>query len=155
MRIDEPGNLPPSEDGKPPRMKVFQKTAEELTAGKETVLLVEDEEMLRTLIVDFLESKGYSVLTAENGCEALEHYEKHHERISVVLTDIGLPKMSGWEAFRSMKKINENVKVIFASGYIEPKLREDILADGGKHFISKPYVPGELLKKLRDTIDAG
>ena len=124
------------------------------TSGSETILLVEDEEMLRALVVTLLESSGYSVITAENGIEAVEHYKQHLDKISVVITDIGLPRMSGWDAFREMKKINPYVKAIFATGYIEPKFRDDIIAFGGKHFVQKPYVPAELLKRLRETIDA-
>ncbi|MBI3363582.1 MAG: PAS domain S-box protein [Ignavibacteriae bacterium] len=123
--------------------------------GTETILLVEDEEMLRTLVKTLLEAKGYVVITAENGLEAVEQYKQFHEKISVVVTDIGLPRLGGWDAFLAMKKIDQGIKAIFASGYLDPNLRDEIVVNGGKHFIQKPYVPAELLKIVRKTIENG
>lgn len=120
----------------------------------ETILIVEDEEMLLDLLKSILEQKGYSVLTAKDGLEALEVYRSHQSEISLVLTDMGLPKLGGWEAFQQMKAVNSNVKAIFASGYLDPKLRSEMLSAGAKDFIQKPYVPNALLKRVREVIDS-
>jgi PAS domain S-box-containing protein len=121
----------------------------------ETVLLVEDEEMLLDLLQVFLEENGYKVLTARDGMEAVEVYQQNVARISVVLSDMGLPKLGGWEAFRRMKQINPSVRCILASGYFDPDLRSDMIREGALDFVQKPYIPNAILSyitaAIRDT----
>lgn len=119
----------------------------------ETILVVEDEELLRELLLTILEEKGYHVLTAGDGLEAVEIYKAQHERISLVLTDMGLPKLDGWEVFQQMKAINPTVRAIMASGYFETALRLEMLKAGAKDFIQKPYVPEKILNKIREVLD--
>lgn len=118
----------------------------------ETVLLVEDEEMLLELLQVFLEENGYKVLIARDGMEAVEVYEKHVHEISVVLSDMGLPKLGGWEAFRRMKLINPSVRCILASGYFDPDLRADMIREGALDFVQKPYVPTVILSYITSAI---
>jgi len=152
--IDSPDaaneQFPASEKAGSTPEDALARNADQCLQGNGTVLLVEDEEMLRNLIATLLQSHGYSVITADNGIEALEQFKKFHKEIAVVLTDIGLPKMSGWDAFRAMKNIDPNVKAIFASGYLDQ--HKELVSNGAKHFVQKPYVPSDLLKKLRETI---
>ncbi len=121
--------------------------------GTETVLLVEDEEALLALIRKVLEAKGYRVLTAQDGLEALDFYKRHSDQIAVVVSDMGLPKLGGWEAAQRMKEINVDVKIILASGFLEPGRKEKLIREGMHHFIQKPYNPSQVLAKIREVID--
>lgn len=117
------------------------------------VLLVEDEEMLLELLQTLLEENGYKVLVAKDGREAVEIYTRHKDEISVVLSDMGLPKLGGWEAFQKMKEINPRVKSILASGYLDPNLRADMIKAGAKDFVQKPYIPEIILARIREVIN--
>jgi len=121
--------------------------------GNETLLLVEDElsylEMLRAVC----EASGYKVLVAADGMQALETYRLHKDEIDLVITDMGLPKMTGDRLFAEMKKLNPGVKVILASGFLEPDAKTAILKAGVKRFVQKPYFPDDVLKQIRDVLD--
>ena len=134
---------------KPPVVK-----EQTVTAGRETILLVEDEDLLLDLLKMVLESNGYQVLTAKDGNEAVDLYRKHHASIALVLSDVGLPNLGGFEAFMEMKKVNPAVKSVFASGYFEPAVKTQMLESGAKNFVQKPYDVNEILKKIREAIDA-
>lgn len=125
---------------------------EPVRGSGETILLVEDEEMLLDLLQVFLEENGYKVLIARDGMEAVEVYEKHAQEINVVLSDMGLPKLGGWEAFRRMKAINPSVRCILASGYFDPDLRADMIREGALDFVQKPYVPNVILSYITAAI---
>jgi CheY-like chemotaxis protein len=127
--------------------------AEEIAGGDEIVLVAEDEEMLRELLRVLLEGKGYTVLLAADGEEAVRIYSEYRETVALVVTDLGLPKLGGWEAFQKMRTMNPNVKAIVASGYLEPMLRSEIFDAGVKGFVQKPYRPDELLKRVREVLD--
>jgi PAS domain S-box-containing protein len=122
------------------------------THGSDTILVVEDEAMLLELVTGLLESKGYNVLTAMDGAEAIDLYAKHKDDIGLVLTDLGLPKVDGWDAFQRMKEINPDVKVIFASGYIDNTLRTNLLNAGAKDLVGKPYMADEILNRVASTL---
>ncbi|MCZ6776684.1 MAG: PAS domain S-box protein [Ignavibacteria bacterium] len=125
----------------------------EVTGGSETLLLVEDEEMLRELVQNILQANGYKVLTASDGEEAVHLYEQHKHVIAAVISDVGLPKQSGGEVLSRLKEINPNVNVILASGYIEPEEKHRLLSLGATSFIQKPYVPQQILKQVREILD--
>ncbi|MBI5215309.1 MAG: PAS domain S-box protein [Ignavibacteriae bacterium] len=123
-----------------------------IPGGTETILIIEDEELLLELIDALLQQYGYTVLTAHDGEEAISLYEKHHSNIQLVVTDLGLPKMSGWQVFLKMKEINRNVKVVLATGYLEPH-EKNLFFDGGiLDILTKPYEPAELLKKVHQVM---
>lgn len=121
---------------------------------KKTILVVEDEEMLLLLLQSILEDEGYRVMTAKDGQEAVELYKNHTEEISLILSDMGLPRLGGWEMFQEMKKINPHVKAILASGYFEPNLKIELINAGAKDFIKKPYVAAVILQRIQEVIDA-
>ena len=121
--------------------------------GKETILVVEDEEMLLNVVKDTLKYHGYKVLTAMNGEEAVELYSKNSASIDLVFADLGLPKLNGWQAYLEMKKLNPNARVLLASGYLDPKLREEIPEGELENFVQKPYRPTQLLTQIRKVID--
>lgn len=121
--------------------------------GKETILVVEDEQMLLNVVKDTLKYHGYKVLTAMNGEEAVELYSKNFSTIDLIFTDLGLPKLNGWQAYLKMKKLNPKARVILASGYLDPKLKEEIPEPELRNFVQKPYRPSQLLKQVRKAID--
>jgi len=138
-----------------PRQEKASGPAEQAVAeGKETILLVEDEELLLDLLKMVLEGNGYHVLTARDGNEAVELYRQHHNGIAIVVSDVGLPNLGGFEAFMEMKKIDPGVKSVFASGYFEPTVKTQMQESGAKNFVQKPYDVKEILQKIRQVIDA-
>ena len=118
----------------------------------QTILLVEDEEMLRDLGVTILESEGYRVLAAKDGMEAVALFEAHRDDIGLVVCDLGLPRLGGREAFLKMKESRPGVRAIVASGYLEPTIRSEMLKAGVLDTIQKPYDFNDLLTKIRSVI---
>ncbi len=118
----------------------------------QTILLVEDEEMLRDLGVTILEGEGYRVLAAKDGMEAVALFEAHRDDIGLVVCDLGLPRLGGREAFLKMKESRPGVRAIVASGYLEPAIRSEMLKAGVLDTIQKPYDFNDLLTKIRAAI---
>jgi PAS domain S-box-containing protein len=112
---------------------------EYLSATKETVLIVDDEDLIREVLYDTLEGEGYTVLAAEDGAEGLRMYNQFLETIALVITDIGMPKMSGSVFIRKLKEINPDVKVIVSSGFMDASAREQMLSLGVDAVLTKPY----------------
>ncbi|HEX9614720.1 MAG TPA: PAS domain S-box protein [Bacteroidota bacterium] len=129
-------------------------TAEQIAGGTETILLVEDERMLQSLLKELLEGHGYKVFTALDGAEAVDTYKRLANEIDLVLTDIGLPKVSGWEVCREVLATNARAKVIVASGYLDPNSKSDLKESKARDFIHKPYLPEDVLKRIRTVLDA-
>jgi two-component system cell cycle sensor histidine kinase/response regulator CckA len=121
--------------------------------GTETILLVEDEEMLRSLTKMVLKGKGYNVVTASDGEEAVRMFMLRQNDIALVLSDLGLPKLNGYDVLKQVKRIKPSVKFIIASGYIEPAEKSEILESGARDFIQKPYVPNDMLRRIRQVLD--
>ena len=121
--------------------------------GSETILFVEDEEMLRELIENLLKDNGYKVLTAEDGEKAVEMYSKNIDDIDLVITDMGLPKLNGWKAYLKMREYNPELKMILASGYLDPEIRAELTENAQEYFIQKPYDLDDMLKKVREVIE--
>ena len=121
--------------------------------GTETILLVEDEELLIDMLSMVLESQGYTILKAGDGKQAIELYQQHQQKIDIVVTDMGLPEMTGKDEFKELKKINPKVKVILASGFLEPEMKTELLNAGAKSFIQKPYNAESILKIIRNVLD--
>lgn len=117
-----------------------------------TILVVEDEEMLLELVRDVLASEGYTVLSARDGLEAVDIYAQTHKDVDLVLADLGLPKIDGWELFQRMRDINPAVRVIFASGYSDNGLREKLVNAGAVDLVQKPYMSDEILNRVRELL---
>ena len=122
--------------------------------GSETILLVDDEELIRDLGSRMLGKAGYTVLTAVNGKEALEIYRSKHSDISLVLLDLIMPRMGGKQCLEELLQINPNVKVIIASGISPDALTKDTAAAGVPSFVSKPYEVRQLLGAIREILDS-
>jgi CheY-like chemotaxis protein len=120
----------------------------------ETILIVEDDEPLLRLLRFFLGDEGYNVLSANTGEEAVDIYMKHRREIDLVLTDLGLPGLTGKDEMLALGRINPDVRIICASGFIVPKVEAEMLQAGAKAIIKKPYAPQEILQKVRTVLDA-
>jgi len=133
-----------------------RKTEEHLTApegGSETILLVDDEEPIRGLGTQILEEFGYTVLTAADGESALQLYSKKQKKIDLVILDLIMPGMGGKLCLLELLKINLEAKVAIASGYSPDGPTREILKNGAKGFISKPYDLRQMLKVIREVLD--
>ncbi len=131
----------------------MEKTAE-LKGGNETVLVAEDEEGMRELIRDILQSGGYEVIQAEDGEAALNTYMTLKDRIDLVILDMIMPKMNGEDAFRALKRFDPEVVVLLSSGYSEDVGMQDLLNEGVAGFLGKPYQINELLDKVRVVLES-
>ncbi len=127
---------------------------QEIPGGTETILVVEDEEMLLELLKSTLEAKGYHVVFAHDGVEAVDLYQQYQQEIAVVISDIGLPRLTGIELCRELKKINPSVKVALASGYLDQAMKQELASVDAKVFIQKPYNPDAVLRQVRAMIDS-
>ena len=121
---------------------------------KEMIMLVEDEPMLLELLKSMFEEDGFRIVTASDGEKAIEVFRSMKNEISLVLTDMGLPKIGGWELFEKLRGIEPGVKVILASGYVDAEMRDEALRKGAKDFVQKPYVPAIILQRIHSVIDA-
>jgi DNA-binding response OmpR family regulator len=124
------------------------------TGGSETILLVEDEELVRDLGIAILERSGYKVLAVADGKEALEVYEKEQGNISLVILDIVMPRMNGKECLQGLLKMNPEVKVLISSGVAQEDRVKDVVDLGAKGALLKPYGLKILLEKVREVIDS-
>lgn len=122
-------------------------------SGSETILIIEDEENILNSLYTLLTENGYNVMSALNGEEAVNLYQLHNEKIHLILTDLGLPKLGGWDAFLKMREINPKAKVIIASGYLDPQIKLEKTQAGVAGFLTKPYQPDFLLKTVRMALD--
>jgi len=122
------------------------------TSGNETVLLVEDEEMVRELISETLRGLGYTVLEAPDGQEALSVSETHHGTIHLLITDVVMPGMNGLELARRLKSIRPYLLLLFMSGYSEEAVNELGVMGIGEVFLQKPITPSRLSETVRDLL---
>jgi two-component system cell cycle sensor histidine kinase/response regulator CckA len=120
--------------------------------GSGTILLVDDEDSIRSVGKRILEQLGYEILLAENGSRALEVYQIHLERINLVILDMIMPGMGGRETYLKIKEINPQVKVLLSSGYSIDGEAQEILAQGAQGFIQKPYRIDALSRKIAELM---
>jgi two-component system cell cycle sensor histidine kinase/response regulator CckA len=122
------------------------------TNGRGTILVVEDEQPMLSLLQKILLQQGYRVFAASDSESAMKIFHRHKHDIDAVLLDIGLPIVSGWEVFLQMKREQPSLRAVIASGYLEPDLQNNMKNAGISHVINKPYVPDDVLKVLDGLI---
>jgi len=125
-----------------------------LKKGSETVLIVDDEDVVLKVAIKMLEELGYKVYSAESGMQALEVFKKNKEEIDLVILDMIMPGMGGAEVFEAIKSEKPDVKILLSSGYSINGKAQDILRRGCDGFIQKPFDLGGLSHKLREIIEA-
>jgi PAS domain S-box-containing protein len=136
----------PATSGTPP-------PGEPVSAGHETILLVEDERALRELTSRILRSAGYTVLEASSGAEALDLLTRPGSHVDLMLTDVVMPGMNGRELAERVTGLRPGVKVLYTSGYTDDAILKHGVLDDERRFIAKPYTPAALKRKVRELLD--
>lgn len=137
---DEPSSVPTDPD------------ASELTVGTGTILVVDDEEVLRFTLEKILKSCGYNVLLAANGREAVAVYTEQKDKVDAVICDMMMPEMNGYDCFLKFKEINPAVKLIIASGFTGDTDIEELMEKGLDRFIKKPFTSTVVSRVVADVI---
>lgn len=117
--------------------------------AERTVLVVDDEETLLHALTFMLTRHGFTVIKARDGVEAVEEFTRNAHRISLVVIDLGLPRMSGWEAFLKIKDHSPRVNALIMSGHLEANLKTEIMRAGAKGYLQKPFAMSEALAEVR------
>jgi two-component system cell cycle sensor histidine kinase/response regulator CckA len=120
--------------------------------GQGTILLVEDEEGLRALNARGLSSRGYTVLEAANGVEAMELIETEGAKIDLVVSDVVMPEMDGPTLLKEMRRTNPDLKMIFVSGYAEEAFQKNLPPGGQFAFLPKPFTLKQLVATVKETM---
>ncbi len=142
--------LPASKDQVLEQEKVLSKT---VLKGSETILLVDDEDMIIDVERDVLKLLGYNVLVAKGGKEAIQAYKKKQDKIDMVILDMIMPGMNGGEVYDKLKEINPGIKVLLSSGYSLNGQAAEILEQGCNDFIQKPFNMMDISEKIREILD--
>ncbi|MBW1703003.1 MAG: PAS domain S-box protein [Deltaproteobacteria bacterium] len=126
---------------------------EEVLKGTETLLLVDDEDMIIDACEQLLEEMGYKVLIAKGGKDAIKVYKKNKDEIDMVILDMIMPDMGGGETYDKLKEINPKIKVLLASGYSIDGQASEILGRGCNGFIQKPFQMENLSHKIKEVLE--
>ena len=145
--------LLPQEDGVTAPEPKPDPALAELPPGGETILLVEDEEMVRLLLREVLERSGYRVLEARRGDEGLQIGERTREPIHLLITDVIMPQMGGAELARRLASPHPETRVLFMSGYTDGALSHDEIFPEDAAFLQKPFTPDVIARKVREVLE--
>ena len=121
-------------------------------AVSETILLVEDEEAVRSLTRRVLEAKGYTLLVAKSGAEALELARGHGSSIQLLLSDLVMPGMGGPELAAQLSALRPDIRILFMSGYTDDAAIRNGLIHQTASFLQKPFTPDGLVRKVRESL---
>ena len=136
------------------RIVAEEKIAESSSySGESTILIVDDEQIMRQILREGLEAEGYRTLEACNGIEAVQIFIKEKENIDLIILDMIMPKQNGLETFKQMKALQLNVPVILSSGYGENKQVQEMINEGVRDVLQKPYRVDTLTKKVKEILD--
>jgi CheY-like chemotaxis protein len=124
-----------------------------IVGGSETILIAEDNEDVREVASEVLKEYGYKVIEAVDGKDALSKFCDYRDKISLTIIDVIMPRMKGRELYTEIARLNPKAKVIFSSGYTADVLPEDLKGLKGLPFLSKPFVPDQLLRSVRKVLD--
>jgi DNA-binding response OmpR family regulator len=124
-----------------------------VTRGKETVLVVEDDEAVRSFTRAVLEQEGYVVIEAAGGEEALSEILSRGIKVALLVTDVVMPRMSGRELARKLEDICPEAKILFVSGYAANAIVHHDILDSGLDYMQKPFSSRDFLRKVREILD--
>lgn len=144
--------LPPAEAKTPARPESAAANAGPLT-GVEAILVVEDEARVRKLIVDVLTARGYRVLEATRGDDALRISRTHTGGIDLAVVDVVMPEISGPDFVRQLTRLRPDVRVLYISGYTDEAIVHHGIPESGAAFLQKPFLPDALARKVREVLD--
>jgi two-component system, cell cycle sensor histidine kinase and response regulator CckA len=123
--------------------------------GEGTVLVVEDEDSVRTLARFILERAGFKVLVAEDGQVGIEAFDRDGDEVALVLLDLTMPRLSGQEVFAELRRRRPDLRVVLMSGYSEEDLRDRFARMGAVGFLPKPFGPNDLILAVRRALEQG
>jgi PAS domain S-box-containing protein len=138
----------------PSELAIAENEGQAVSLGTETILLVEDEQMVRHMARHILEASGYTVLEAASGREAMEICRVHDGPVDMLLTDVVMPQMSGPRLSEEVVKICPRISVLYMSGYTDNVIVHQGVLDEGMPFLQKPFTPGALAIKVRECLDS-
>jgi PAS domain S-box-containing protein len=124
-----------------------------LPGGTETILVAEDSEAVRSFITLLLRGAGYSVISAENGEEALQKFQENSDRVRLLLLDVIMPRKNGKEVYAEVRKTAPGLRALFMSGYTADIVHRKGILEEGLHYVAKPVSPRDLLRKVREVLD--
>ncbi len=130
-------------------------TSHDVHHGSGTILIVDDEQLVREMASDMLTSVGYTVVTCNDGTEAVAYFAAHATGVDLVLLDMIMPKMGGYDCYQQLKWINPHVRVIVSSGYSVNDQAQQLITAGAAGFVQKPYDIKVLAKAVSDALGAG
>ncbi|MGO9015944.1 MAG: response regulator [Dissulfurispiraceae bacterium] len=134
--------------------EALSKQTQALSGGNgETIIIAEDEALLRMSMRIILEDNGYKIIEAKNGEEAVGKFKENRGKVSLVLLDVIMPVKNGKEAYEEIKGLEPDIKTIFMSGYTDDVISEQGILKDGFHFISKPINSDTLMRKIREVLD--
>lgn len=121
--------------------------------GTETIIIAEDEEVVRDLSRKILEKHGYKVIVAEDGEDAIRKFNEHADSVQLVILDVVMPKKSGKDVYAEIRRIRPDIKALFISGYAPDAIYKIFILEPEIDFISKPFLPHDFLIKVREILD--
>ncbi len=119
----------------------------------ETILVIEDEEIVRSLAVRGMRDHGYTVIEAKNGAEALHYIQQHPGTVDLVISDVVMPEMGGRELGQRVALFDPDLPILYMSGYTGDDVVQRGLLDAGSPFQQKPFTPATLASKVRSMLD--
>ncbi|MFZ0900939.1 MAG: response regulator [Candidatus Sulfotelmatobacter sp.] len=134
-------------------IEVADADAEAVSGGTETVLLVEDEDALRQASAEFLSLRGYTVLQAKDGQDALSIAKNHGNAIDLAVTDVVMPRVSGGQLAKELAEVRPETRVLFGSGYAGQTVIDHKVIDVESNFLQKPFTLKQLAGKVRAVLD--
>jgi DNA-binding response OmpR family regulator/signal transduction histidine kinase len=143
----------PVSDLKPSEMNSEVETGSNKNVGSGTVLVIDDEEAIRRMLIKTLSYVGYDVLEASSGKEGIQLYQENIEKVSVVILDVIMPEMDGVKVYKELKKIHPDVAVLISTGYASNKQTIALKEMGVEGFLKKPYKQSELVKAVHNILN--
>jgi two-component system, cell cycle sensor histidine kinase and response regulator CckA len=140
--------------GGEPAVRGPKSTAHSGAMGRGRILIVDDEDVVRSMVSRMLERLGYSVTAVSDGRAAVDYYTSHHDGIDLVLLDMIMPGVSGRECFHAMKAINPSVRVVLTTGYGQDSAAQQIIDEGALGFLQKPYQSSQLFEAVSRALSA-
>ena len=142
----------PAVDQRPDGIQSEQLPGNQHRSKGETILYCEDDKPIREILKRFLKKEGYTVLTAEDGTNALEIARSHEETIDLLITDVVMPGINGKELSDQTIKLFPRMKVLFVSGYTSDLLKGHDIAEGSMSFLAKPFNTKQLLQRIDELL---
>ena len=116
------------------------------------ILLADDDPQVRAITTRILHRQSWEVVTATNGQEAIERWPPDGEPFDLVILDVNMPEMNGYEAFRELRRLHPDARILFISGYAEVPSWRRLVEEGGQPFLAKPFSPRQLVDTVRSLV---